>query len=226
MESNSNLLLLQSEENDKLSAPAWSPDGKQLLVSVLNKAQSKMIQFDMELGNSRQFASKNNVKMGKWSKDGRFMYWYEQIDGTWHVMENNLSTGKQKIVLSYPVFRFESLDGKNLHYQKIGTINVHSRDLTQPKSAQPMDKILPPLRGTYSWDAHSNAIYYISRSKDKKTRILFRMDLSSGSVEELYPLAVVSTDKGRYLSVNENGRVAYYTKLDKYRTDIVLMTNK
>jgi dipeptidyl aminopeptidase/acylaminoacyl peptidase len=226
MESNSNLLLLQSKENDKLSNPTWSPDGKQLLLSVLNKTQSQMVQFDMELGNSLIFESKNNVKMGKWSQDGRFMYWYEQIDDIWHVMEKNVFTAQQKIVLSYPVSRFESLDGKNLHYQKIGTINVHSRDLAKSDSEQSKDRILLPLRGTYSWDAHLNAIYYISRSKDRRSKMLYKMELSSGAVEELYPLEVVSTDKGRNLSIGDNGRVAYYTKLDKYRTDVVLMTNK
>jgi len=226
IESNANLLLLQAEQNDKLSEPTWSPDGKQLLVSALNKAQSRMIEFDMELGNSRLFAANNNVKMGKWSRDGRFMYWYEQIDGIWQVMEHNLSTAQKKIVLSYPVSRFESIDGKNLYYQKIGTVNVHSRDLKQSKIAQPKDEMSLSLRGTYSWDAHLNAIYYISRSVTNTTNMLFRMDLPSGEIEELYPLKVMPTDAGRNLSIGEDGRVAYYTKLDKYRTDIVLMTKK
>ena len=92
------VLVLQSKIKEKLSEPTWSPDGKQLLVSALSKDSSRMIQFNVELGNASQFPSENNVKMGKWSHDGTMMYWYEQIDGIWHVLEKALKSKKQRII--------------------------------------------------------------------------------------------------------------------------------
>ena len=67
IDSKTNSLLLQAKQNDKLTEPTWSPDSKQLLVSVLNKDSSKIMQFDVELGNALKFKTTNNVKMGKWA---------------------------------------------------------------------------------------------------------------------------------------------------------------
>jgi DNA-binding winged helix-turn-helix (wHTH) protein/Tol biopolymer transport system component len=226
MDSNINTLLFQAKQNEKLTEPTWSPDSNQLLVNVLNKDNSKMIQFDIELGNSVIFDTSNNVKMGKWSLDGRLMYWYEQIDGIWQVIEENLLTGHRKSILTDSISRFEILDGKNIYYQKIGTMNVYSQLLTSPISKSPKEKAQLLLQGIYSWDVNLDAIYFTSKVVDKKTKMLFRKDLSSGIIKELNPLEVMPTDAGRNLSVSNNGRTTYYTKLDKYRTDVVLMTKQ
>ena len=53
--------------------------------------------------------------------------------------------------------------------------------------------------------------------------MLFKKDLSSGVSEELYPANSMLTLSGRHLSVTKDGNVAYYTRLDKAHTDIVLM---
>ncbi|NQZ24125.1 MAG: PD40 domain-containing protein [Colwellia sp.] len=226
IDSQTNSLLLQAKQNDKLTEPTWSPDGKQLLVSVLNKDSSQIMQFDLELGNAFKFETTNNVKMGKWSKDGRFIYWYEKIDDIWHVMEKNLSTAQKKSILTQSISRFEIIDGKNIYYQKIGTMNVHSQRLSSSIAMSKNDKVQLLLSEIYSWDVHLDAIYYTTKSADKKTKVLFKKDLSSGVIAELYPLAVMPTDAGRNLSVSDNGRTTYYTKLDKYRTDVVLMTKQ
>ena len=226
IDTRANLLLFQVKDNDKLSEPTWSSDGKQLLVSILNKGRSRMVQFDMELGNSILFDSTNNVKMGKWSQDGLFMYWYEEIDDVWHVMEKNLSTAQQRIILSHPIAQFDIIDGNNLHYQKIGTRKVHTRLLDHLTSTKPKDKMLLPTVNTFTWDAHLGVIYYAADSSVKKLKMLFKMDLSSGLVEELYPIEVMDTEESRTLSVSDDGRTAYYTKLDKYRTDVVVMTQE
>ncbi len=226
MDSNTNSLLYQAKQNDKLNEPTWSPDSNQLLVSVLNKDSSKMIQFDVELGNSLIFETTNNVKMGKWSIDGRFMYWYEQIDGIWHVIQKNLSTTHKKSILTHSISRFEITDARNIYYQKIGTMNVHSQRIANSTSMPGNNKVQLLLQDIYSWDVHTDAIYYTTKLADKKTKVLFKKDLSLGEIEKLYPLEVKPTDAARNLSVSRNGRTTYYTKLDKYRTDVVLMTKQ
>jgi len=217
------VLVLQSKMKERLSEPTWSPDGKQLLISALSKDSSRIIQFDVELGNFSQFPSKNNVKMGKWSQDGTMMYWYEQIDDTWHIMEKNLTSNQQKIILTQPVFRFELADKNNLHYQKIGTIKVHSRRLANADSPMPEDRMLLALEDYHTWDAHLDVIYYVSHSLKQNKLMLFKMELSSGLSEELYPVDSMLTKSGRHLSVTNDGSMAYYTRLDKSGTDIILM---
>ena len=155
-----------------------------------------------------------------------FMYWYEEIDDVWHVMEKNLSTAQQRIILSHPIAQFDIIDGNNLHYQKIGTRKVHTRLLDHLTSTKPKDKMLLPTVNTFTWDAHLGVIYYAADSSVKKLKMLFKMDLSSGLVEELYPIEVMDTEESRTLSVSDDGRTAYYTKLDKYRTDVVVMTQE
>ena len=226
IDTHANLLLFQAKHNDKLREPHWSHDGTKLLVSLLNKKQSRIIQLDMELGNSIMFDSTNNVKMGKWSQDGRFMYWYEEIDGVWHVMEKELSTDQQRIILSHPVSQFDIPDSRNLHYQKIGTTKIHTRLVADLTSTKVKDRMLLPMANTHSWHAHLGVVYYASHSKTKNMKMLFKMDLSSGLVEELYPIKVMDSEAGRTLSVSNDGRTTYYTKLDKYRTDVVLMTKE
>ena len=219
-------LIFQGNNKEKLSEPRWSPDGNKVLVSALSKGASRIIQFDLELGSSSQIQSENNVKMGKWSHDGSMMYWYEEIDQQWHVMEKNLANNQIRILMSEAIFRFDILDKHNLHYQKIGTIKVHSRLLANASSTTSKDKLLLPLENYYSWDAHLNTIYYSSTSKEKNVQMLFKMDLSTGLSESLYPIDAMMTASGRNLSVSNDGSTAYYTRLDKYKTDIVLMKQK
>ena len=84
--------------------------------------------------------------MGKWSQDGTMMYWYEQIDDIWLIMEMNLSSNKRQSILTLPVFRFEIPDKSNLHYQKIGTIKVHSRHFANSNSSTPKDRVAAAIR--------------------------------------------------------------------------------
>ena len=227
LENNSNTLLFQSTKKEKLSAPRWSPDGKQLLISVLSKASSKMIQFDVELGNAELFPAQNNVKMGKWSSDGSKMYWYEEVDDIWQVIEKDLLSGQQSVILRQAVSRFEILDKNNLHYQKIGTVKVHSRQLANASSPQPTDKMLLSLKSSYTWDAHADVIYYLSYSRQNNAQMLFKMDLKTGNSEAIYAIdPMLTVNAGRHLSISKNASKAYYTRLDKYHTDIVLMTKR
>jgi len=221
---NSNTLLLQSKKGEKLSEPTWSPDNKQLLINVSSKNAHRIIQFDVELGNVREFQGNKNVKMGKWSQDGTMIYWHEEIDGIWQVMEKNIASGKQRSILSHPVSRFEILDKNNLYYQKIGTGSIHTRLLLPNNPKAPTDKLLLSLNEGYSWDAHLNSLYFSSYSTQHKEKMLSRLDLSTGITEELYPISTrESANKGRYLSVSKNGKSAFYTRRKNYDTDVVLM---
>jgi len=224
LDKNSNTLLLQSKPGEKLTEPTWSPDGKQLLINVSSANEHRISQFDIELGNVRQFQGNKNVKMGKWSHDGTMSYWHEEVDGVWQVMEKNIATGKQRAILSHPVARFEILDKNNLYYQKIGTGNIHTRLLSPLNPKAPTDKLLLPLNEGYSWDAHLDSLYFSSYSKSLKAQVLSRLDLSSGSTEELYPIRTrEAANKGRYLSVSKDGKSAYYTRRQNYDTDVMLM---
>jgi len=218
---NSDVLVFRGNTNEKLSEPTWSPDGKQLLINVLSKNSSKMAVLDLKLGVSSLFPSENNVKMGKWSQDGSMMYWYEEIDDNWHIMEKNLTNNQKRIILTQAIFRFELPDKNNLHYQRIGTVKVHSRNLSTVE-----DKILLALEDYHTWDAHLDAIYYVSHSLNKNKLMLFRKDMFTNISEELYPIDSMLTLSGRHLSVSNDGNTAYYTRIDKSNTDIALINIK
>ncbi|WDD99590.1 winged helix-turn-helix domain-containing protein [Thalassomonas actiniarum] len=227
---NYNRLVFQAKAKEKLVAPAWSPDGKQLLISVLGQDSSRIIQFDLELGNADSFAGENNVKMGQWSQDGAMFYWYEEVDGIWQVMAKELASGQTQSLLQHPVSRFAIPDKKHLHYQKIGTVKVHSRTLAGDESQTPADKMLLSLKGSYEWDAHADVIYYMSpglsaEPASKAQQMLFKMELATGQSETLYEIdPVMAVDSDRHLSVSSDGTMAFYTKLDKYHTDVVLIS--
>ncbi|SFD04464.1 winged helix-turn-helix domain-containing protein [Pseudoalteromonas denitrificans] len=223
LNNNANVLLFQSNIKEKLSEPTWSFDGKKLLVSVLGPNSSRIMQFDVELGNAKQLESKNNVKMGKWSSDGNILYWYEEINGTWHIMEKNLTSGLQHIILSQPVSRFEVLDKNTLYYQKIGTSQVHSRLIKKSNMQNIKDEMLLVLRGSYTWEAKSGALFYISKSLKSKKQMLFKMNLFTGESKELFAIDTMLTLSGRHLSVKDDESHVYYTRQQKYHTDIVLM---
>ncbi|WP_281559747.1 winged helix-turn-helix domain-containing protein [Thalassomonas sp. RHCl1] len=229
LDDNYNRLVFQAKAKEKLVAPAWSPDGKQLLISVLGQDTSRIIQFDLELGNADGFAGENNVKMGQWSQDGAMLYWYEEIDGIWQIMAKDLASGQTQSLLQHPVSRFAIPDKKHLHYQKIGTVKVHSRTLTGNESQMPADKMLLALKGSYEWDAHADIIYYMSpglsvEPASKPQQMLFKMELATGLSETLYAIdPVMAVDSDRHLSVSSDGAMAFYTKLDKYHTDVVLI---
>jgi DNA-binding winged helix-turn-helix (wHTH) protein/Tol biopolymer transport system component len=224
LDENSNTLLLQSNKGEKLSEPTWSPDAKLLLISVASKNAHRIIQFNIELGNVQQFQGNKNVKMGKWSQDGSMIYWHEEVDGLWQVMEKNLASGKQRAILSHPVSRFEISDKNNLYYQMIGTGNIHTRLLSPLNPKAPTDKLLLPLAEGHSWDAHLNSLYFSLYSKQHKAQMLTRLDLNMGITEALYPIKMrESANKGRYLSVSKDGKTAYYTRRKNYETDVVLM---
>ncbi|WDE12393.1 winged helix-turn-helix domain-containing protein [Thalassomonas haliotis] len=230
LDDNYNRLVFQGKEKQKLVDPAWSPDGKQLLISVLSREGSRMVTFDMELGDADYFAGDNNVKMGQWSQDGAMLYWYEEVDGIWQIMAKDLVSGQRQSLLQHPVSRFAILDKKHLHYQKIGTVKVHSRTLADNKSRAPVDKMLLPLKNGYEWDAHADVIYYVSpeaspKPGEKKQDILYKMPLATGQPEALYAIEpIMMADGGRHLSVSSDGTMAFYTKLEQYHTDVVLIS--
>jgi len=226
LEYNFNVLLFQGDSKEKLLEPSWSPDGNKVLATVMQGNTSKLMQFDVELAEVKQIQSKNNTKMGKWSEDGSMMYWYEQIEGTWHVIEKDIANNQQRIILSQAIDRFEIVDKNNLHYQKIGTIHVHSLALDKQSTVEPEKKILFSLQGFHGWDAHNKEVYYISRSLTGKHKALFKKNISNDTVEEMYAIDVKQTDKTRTLSVSNDGNTSFYTRQDKYVTDIVLMNVK
>ena len=230
LDDNYNRLLFQAKEKEKLLEPAWSQDGKQVLISVLSRDSSRMIRFDIELGNSDNFVSENNVKMGQWSQDGTMMYWYEQIDGIWQVMAKDLDSQQSQSILSHPVSRFAIPDKKHLHYQKIGTVKVHSRRLADAESPTPEDTMLLSLKNGYEWHAHADAVYYMSPEPTPEPgkeaqQMLYKMELATGASQVLYAIEpAMMIDSGRHLSVSSDGVMAFYTKLDKYHTDVVLIS--
>jgi len=221
---NRNVLLYQSVKNETLSDLSWSPNGKGILITTLYKGQSRILKIDLELGEVSPFESENNVKKGKWSHDGQMLYWYEEIENTWYVIEKNLITQKQRRILNQEISRFDIQDGKQLHYQKIGTTSVHLRRLENASSPLGADKKLLTSIHSFAWDAHINNIYYLAHMQNDKSQFLHSYDVNTGSSTALYPIASSQlTDAGRHLSVNEDGSKAFYTRVDKYRTEIAII---
>jgi len=56
-------------------------------------------------------------------------------------------------------------------------------------------------------------------------QMLYKMELATGASQVLYAIEpAMMIDSGRHLSVSSDGVMAFYTKLDKYHTDVVLIS--
>lgn len=219
--------MFQCSGNEQVIEPTWAPNGKELLVTVLNKGKSRIMQFDLELNDLKEFPSKNNVKMGKWSYDGSMMYWYEEINENWQVIEKNIKTGVQRAVLNHPISRFETIGNNNLLYQKIGNLSVHLKDLEENTKRTPIEKQLLSSIDSSAWDAHPNTIFYTPRKSDLKNKMLYSMNFSTGESAELFPIEVINfVDAYRHLSVSSDGSIAFYTRTFQDKKKIVLMNSK
>jgi len=134
-----------------------------------------------------------------------------QVSGTWHVIEKDIANNQQRIILSQPIDRFEIVDKNKLHYQKIGTIHVHSLALNKQSTTEPETKILFSLRDFHGWSAHNKEVYFISRFLTGKHKSLFKKNISNDTVEEMYAIDVKQTDKARTVSVSKDGNTSFYT---------------
>ena len=224
LETNQNTLLYQGEKNEKLSDPRWNPSNEELLITVLNNGKSRIVKINLELGNAVNFIDKDNVKMAKWSQDGNMLYWYEQIENTWHVVEKNLASKNERTILSHPISRFEIDNSKQIQYQKIGTKSVHSRPLKNENSNLIEEKKLFSSIHSFAWDTRSDMSFYLSHVKAGAKPMVYSFDFNTGKSKELYSItAAHHVDSGRQLSVSQDGRIAFYPRVGKHQTDIVII---
>jgi len=223
---NQSALLFQSSKNEKLSDISWSPDGKEILVTVLRDGNSKVVNINLELGEVRPWVGNNNRKKAKWSYDGKRLYWYEEIDKHWYVIEENLATKTQKKLLNQAISRFEILNGDQLYYQKIGTTSVTEKTLFSEKAQVVTDdkKLISSIQ-SFAWDAHLNKLYYLPYEKIDNLFWLQALDVKTGKSEALFPVVAGQlVDSGRHISVSKKGDFVFHTRIDKFRTEIAIIT--
>jgi hypothetical protein len=77
---------------------------------------------------------------------------------------------------------------------------------------------------SFAWDVHQDMIFYLQQKSREAKPMLHSYNLNTDKIKELYSIqAQHLTDAGRQLTVSQDGRSAFYPRIRKDQTDIVII---
>jgi len=209
-------------KNSRLSDLAWSPNGKTVSFTLIEKKQSRIVFVNIESLEVTEFTRPNDTSKGKWSTDSNHFFWIEKDNDIWLLKRMDNRDESVITVHDKPIKRYLPVDDETIYYQEFLSNKVYSYNISSKKVAVELYS-----QSSYynSWDAHNNSFYFTSWSKEENRMFLYQSIGHPRNDLALFPVNVASSAFEDNLSVSRNGRTAYYSKLTKLNYDIILMSN-
>jgi len=196
--------------------PRWSPNGRQLALSVMSNRQTQLMVLDAQGENPRVLSRNSGEARPSWSNDGRFLYFQSDRSGRpeiWRIPTSGGAPATQ-ITLNGGVEAFESSSGEEVFFIRTNeTATLYRKTL--PGSAEAPVKGLPGLK-LGNWRPAGNTILYWDEATYSGAK-LYELDLSTGRTRFILAQATVGPIHG--LSANKNGDMVW-SERGRVHTDL------
>lgn len=226
------VLLRYQKEDMKFVDISWSPDSRYLLLTTSDKDVSKLYQVDSRTGNATQIETQKgyNPFRGRWSASNNNMYWSEQKNGLWRVVERN-SNDEQRY---FPIdLRQEYLflsDGSILYKEggnyltqnTIFSCRLENKNCNAHLQGN-NEEVIVTNRYLSAWDYKNETIFYTLFNPETLRYMLYKMPLSTKESQPMYSLDREAVAQSNQLSMSSDEKTLYYTKKLRMSFDIILM---
>jgi DNA-binding winged helix-turn-helix (wHTH) protein/Tol biopolymer transport system component len=208
-------------KNAKIADIVWSPDGKQIVFTLIEKNRSRIIFIGIENKQTKEFARSADTANGKWSPDGQSFYWMEKVSGNWLLNKQEKDSESIEPIFSKPIKYYLPMSNGNIYFQEILSTAIYSYNVITKK---PAIEIVNQTSHFGSWDAKDSALFYTAWSNEEQRTYLYREVPASNKSEALFPITIAASAFKDNLTVSEDGSTAYFCKLTKLNYDIILMS--
>ncbi len=202
--------------DSRVGSPSWSPDGTRLAFTVLVDGQSDIFVIPVDGGD--EFNVTNNPLdelSPSWSANNDRIYFTSRRSGNWEVWQVALEDGELiQITDSGGLVARESLDGKNLYFNRSGLHGLWEMPLSGGQPRQVLTDL--SLWDHGNWAVAETGIFYVDQDSTGARGLSF-WERTTGQTMRL-----VSADSlsGQGISVSPDGRWLAFSRFDRAECDI------
>lgn len=202
-------------------APAWTPDGRALVVSLRKGTETDLVRIEVAEGRVEPLTSTPWQELfPTLSRDGRWVYFGSDRDGAWRIWKLPIEGGRAERVTEDGGLRaLEAADG-SLYYSRLERPGVWRRSPAGDRE----EPVYLPDEGTVGldWTLGARGVYLRALTPDPvAARPLLLLDPRSGEVREVVPPLSRVGLFGLGLSVSPDGAYLLFGRTDRSDGDIM-----
>lgn len=205
----------------------WSPDSRYLVFDSRPANNGDIFLIPAGGGEPRPLTNEpSNEVLPSWSRDGSVIYFSSDRSGDWEVYR--LPTDRRGVVERLTqrggFAPFESYDGRWLYYVKrSGSGGIFRRPLRDgpPDAEELVAPLAPSLWG--QWALGPRGLYFAEFSQSPGPRAIRRLDLATGRLSTVLPLAALPVQYDSGMSVAPDESWLCWAQLDQAGSDIYLV---
>jgi len=203
-----------------VEAPRWSPDAEQIVFQARPETVANLYVIDAEGGSPRPITTDDADDVApRWSRDGRWIYFGSNRDGSWQLWKRPVEDGEAVRVTDAGGYTGEeSADGTEVLYTKFNTPGLWARPVEGGPERLVTDAL--PAEFGQSWTVTEAGPIILQRS-DGGVRIA-RLD-EDGTATPL-PLNLGRIMPGEPgLTATADGRRLVVAQVDRVESDLMLV---
>jgi Tol biopolymer transport system component/DNA-binding winged helix-turn-helix (wHTH) protein len=205
--------------------PRWSPDGKRIAFHAGAMNFPSLFVVDTRGGRPRRLTDgEHNHFMSSWSRDGRWLYFGSDREGTWNLWKLPVDqAGGEAVRVTWNggIAGYESLDGESLYFTKPDRAGLWRMDLQGDGAPAEPERIMVdlPQQGDWAnWGMADTGVVLVRREPEGPMIVFY--DFSSG---ESVPVSRVPNIATPSLNVSPDGRTILYARLESSDSDVMLV---
>jgi len=183
-------------------APRWSPDGGHIAFDARTEKHGHIFVVSASGGAPRAVTSGEfEDAVPSWSSDGKWLYFASNRTGSWQLWKVIYEGGEPVQVTEHTGYTgFESTDGRDLYYVKLGEPGVWKKRVTGGSEA----KVLNTRINAGQWELTRQGIYFVDQTGSKPLIRFFTF--SGGAITDVATLSRPLPPEEQGLGVSPDGR--------------------
>ncbi len=226
------VVLRYEKDHMKFVDISWSPDSRYLLLTASDEDRTRLFQIDSRTGNSTpiETSSGYNPFRGRWSTTNSNIYWSEQRDGKWQLVERDSNGNQRDLAVDLEQEYLFTPDGSVL-YKEGG--NYLSQNLIfscrlednscNSRNDKAGEEMIVSDRYLSGWDYKNETVFYTLFNTETLGYMMYRMPLATKQAHPMYSLEPEALARTTQLSISSDEKTLYYTKKQRISFDIILM---
>jgi Tol biopolymer transport system component len=210
-----------SDKNSKITDLRWSRDGRELLLTLVsdNKGQLKIL--NVESGEQQSIKISASITNGRWSADGKSVYWLEDDLEPNRIYKFNLSS-KSKIKIYEGLEQQFEIVGNDEVFIRLETNEDGDSIIKQLSRKDTELEQIAIFKGSSltGWSSSKEKLFYILWLESENKFILFSYDIKSKVHSRLYGLDPKMYEAINQLDVSNDERRTLYSRINFVGSDL------